>query len=127
MRAVALATVSLLVCSAVGAAEKKPLSADEMKALLASGTSIDIMDPKGGKEFKGHVDIKADGTQSGSVTMTGKPPIALSGTWKLKGNKFCRVLLPVEKKEVCETWVRTGDNQVTVMVGKKVVGINMLP
>jgi hypothetical protein len=51
----------------------------------------------------------------------------LTGTWKLKGAKFCRVLKPVSENEVCETWVKTGDKQITVMIGGKPVALDILP
>jgi hypothetical protein len=111
----------------VAAAEGKPLTASEMQALLSNGLTIGIMDVNGGTKFRGSVTINADGTQSGSLLPTGQSPIALSGSWKLKGAKFCRVLRPVSDKEVCETWVKTGDKQITVMIGAKPAGLNILP
>ena len=116
-----------LLATAVAAAEQRPLTAAEMQALLSNGLTLGIMDVNGGTKYKGSVTINADGTQSGSLVLTGKPPIALTGSWKLKGDKFCRVLKPVGEKEVCETWVKTGDKQITVMVGAKPVGLNILP
>src|SRR5262249_24038083 len=125
MKAIAFAMAGMIAVSATAlAAPKKPLTADEMKALVGNGLSIDILDLKGGKQWTGHVDIKADGTQSGTITMAGKPPPTLSGTWKQQSKKFCGVLLPVEKKEVCETWIKTGDKEVTVRIGNKDVGFN---
>ena len=125
MKTIAIVTFGISAFASVAlAADKKPLTAAEMKVLVGNGLSIDISDLKGGKEYTGHIDIKPDGTQSGTVTIVGKPPIALSGTWKLKGAKFCRVLLPIEKKEVCETWLRSGDKEVIVKSGGKEKGIN---
>jgi hypothetical protein len=119
--------ISALLATVVAAGEQKPLTAADMQALLSNGLTLGIMDVDGGTKYKGSVTINADGTQSGSLILTGKPPIALTGSWKLKGAKFCRVLKPVSEKEVCETWVKTGDKQITVMVGGKPVGLNTLP
>jgi hypothetical protein len=124
---VATAIIWALLTPALAAGGQKPLTAAEMQALLSNGLTIAIMDLDGGKKYQGSVTIKADGTQTGSLVQTAKSPIALTGTWKLKGAKFCRVLKPVSENEVCETWVKTGDKQITVMIGGKPVALDILP
>jgi hypothetical protein len=126
-RSMATALLTLSLIANAEAADGKPLTAGEMKALVANGITIGIVNAPGDPEYKGSITINADGTQAGTVTMGGKPPTALTGTWKLKGNQFCRILKPVSDKETCETWVHTGDKEVAVMVGKKRLGLNILP
>jgi hypothetical protein len=128
MRAVTITTLCLsLLTLPVLAASKKPLNATEMQALFKNGLTISVHDMKGGSVYTGTISFKPDGTQTGTITMAGKPPIATGGTWKLKGSKFCRVLPPIVDKEVCEDWVLTGDKQVTVYDHNKAIGINILP
>jgi hypothetical protein len=124
---IAISLITLMSVATAHASDEKVLTATEMKALVANGITIGIVNAPGDPQYKGSITISADGTQAGTVAMGGKPPTALSGTWKLKGNQFCRTLKPISDKETCEIWVRTADKEVAVMVGKKRLGLNILP
>src|SRR5437899_772964 len=99
------------------AAEQVPLTGPELNDLLANGLSVSSTDMMGGKHFTAHVTYATDGTLSGAVTFTGKAPIDVKGTWKLDGPRLCRTILPFQPEEICEIWLKSGSNEVTVRVG----------
>ena len=123
-------TVCVLAAGALGlpgalfAQAKKPFTAAEMQALLGKGLVVNSMDLEGGKHFTGRVNLEAGGKLSGTLTVSGQRPIALSGVWQLKAAQLCRTLEPVEPAEVCETWLRTGPKEAVVQVGGKETSIN---
>ena len=114
----------VLIAGAASAQTKKPLTGAEMQALLKNGLSVTTMDLKGGREFTGTVNLAANGQLSGSLTPNGHSAIALSGVWKLKGAQLCRTLNPIDPKETCETWLRSGPKEAIVQVGGKQVSMN---
>lgn len=118
-RVLSVALAVALTAGAAAAQAKKPLTAAEMQELLKNGLTVTTTDLRGGKDFSGTVTLAADGKLSGSVTPAGGPPTAISGVWKLKGAQLCRTLNPIEAKETCESWVRTGPKEVIVQVGGK--------
>jgi hypothetical protein len=65
-----------------------------------------------------------NGTLSGAVTFPGKAPIDLKGTWKLDGPRLCRTILPFQPQEICETWLKSGSNEVTIQVGNTEIGVS---
>jgi len=95
-----------------------------MQALLAKGLSVNSSDLDGGKVFTGRVSLAADGKLSGTITPAGSSPIALSGSWVLKGAQLCRKIEPIEPGEVCETWMKSGAKQATIHVNGKAASIN---
>ncbi len=105
-------------------AAEKAMTGPELQQLLANGKTLKL----GSKElgYAGELVLSADGTGKGSVkTLDGKKTFVLDGTWKITGNKFCRTWTEIDKgKEVCETWVKDGDNKVNAMKGKKKIGVN---
>jgi hypothetical protein len=105
-------------------AEKVPLSGPELDALLAKGLTVSSTDMMGGKHYTAHVTYATNGTLSGAVTFPGKAPIDLKGTWKLDGPRLCRTILPFQPQEVCETWLKSGSNEVTVQVGNTEVAVS---
>jgi hypothetical protein len=105
-------------------AEKVPLTGPELSALLAKGLSVSSTDMVGGKNFTARMAYAADGTLAGAVTFTGKAPIDVKGTWKLDGARLCRTIVPLQPQEVCETWHKSGTNEVTIRVGDTDVGIS---
>ena len=115
---------AVLLATATHAADKKPLTAEEMKTLLANGLTVSSSDMRGGANFTGKVTYAPDGTLSGSLAFNGQQPIPLTGTWKLNGARLCRTISPLQPQEVCETWVKTGDKEVTHQVGTNEVGIS---
>jgi hypothetical protein len=123
-RSFCLALVLVAASGAASAQQKTPYSAPEMQALLSKGLSVNSMDMKGGKEFTGRVNLAADGTLTGTITVAGEKPIPLSGGWKLKGAQLCRTLGPVQPEEVCETWLKTGAKEATIQVAGKETSIN---
>ena len=111
--------------SAAFAAEKVPLTEPELNALLANGLSVSSTDPLGGKYFTAHMTYATNGTLSGAVTFSnGKPPIDVKGTWKIDGSRLCRTILPFQPEEICETWLKSGSNEVTIRVGNTDVGVS---
>jgi hypothetical protein len=88
-----------------------------LNELLANGLTVSSTDMLGGKHFTAHVTYATDGTLSGAVTFTGKAPIDVKGTWKLDGPRLCRTIVPFQPEEVCEVWLKSGSNEVTVRIG----------
>jgi hypothetical protein len=78
----------------------------------------------GGKNFTGKVTYVSGGSLSGTITFTGKQPVPISGTWKVEGGKLCRTIVPLQPQQVCETWVRSGNKEVTIRVGNGDVGVS---
>src|SRR5262245_11701230 len=111
--------------SDVFAAEKVPLTAPELDALLANGLSVSSTDMLGGKYFTSHMTYATNGTLSGAVTFSnGKPPIDVKGTWKIDGSRLCRTILPFQPEEICETWLKSGNNEVTIRIGDTDIGVS---
>jgi hypothetical protein len=107
------------------AAEKVPLTEPELNALLANGLSVSSTDMLGGKYFTAHVTYATNGTLSGAVTFNnGKAPIDVKGTWKLDGPRLCRTILPFQPEEICETWLKSGSNEVTIRIGNTDIGVS---
>ncbi|MEA2994030.1 MAG: hypothetical protein QOD40_2950 [Alphaproteobacteria bacterium] len=119
--------MTLLFILAAGSAvaqQKTPYTSAEMQALVGKGLLINSMDLKGGQEFTGRVNLAADGRLSGTITVAGEQPIALAGGWKLKGAQLCRTLGQIQPEEVCETWLKSGPKEATVVVDGKQTSIN---
>ena len=106
------------------AVEKVPLTEAEITALLGRGLSVSSTDMRGGKIFTGQVIYALDGTLSGTLTFIGKAPITLGGTWKLDGPRLCRTVVPLQPQEVCETWLKSGDKEITIRVGGTDVAVS---
>jgi hypothetical protein len=104
--------------------EKVPLTAPELDALLANGLTVSSTDMLGGKHYTAHMTYATNGTLSGAVTITGRAPIDLKGTWKLDGPRLCRTIIPFQPQEICETWLKSGSNEVTIQVGNTEVGVS---
>jgi hypothetical protein len=97
---------------------KVPLTEPELNALLANGLSVSSTDMLGGKYFTAHMTYATDGALSGTVTFNnGRAPIDVKGTWKLDGPRVCRTILPFQPEVICETWLKSGSNEVTIRVG----------
>src|SRR5262245_51590788 len=105
-------------------AEKVPLTGRELNALLARGLSVNSTDMVGGKNFTATMTYAANGTLAGAITFTGKPPIDVKGTWKLDGPRLCRTIVPLQPQEVCEIWLKSGSNEVTIRVGDTDLGVS---
>jgi hypothetical protein len=114
----------ILAAGSAVAQQKTPYTAAEMQALVGKGLLINSMDLKGGQEFTGRVNLAADGRLSGTITVAGEQPIALAGGWKLKGGQLCRTLGQIQPEEVCETWLKSGPKEATVVVDGKQTSIN---
>lgn len=120
----ATALVVLLSSAVSAVAAGKAMTGAELQQLLATGKTLQLGSKEAG--YTGDLVLNADGTGKGSAkTNDGKQTFNLEGTWKITGNKFCRTWVDLDKgKEVCETWLKDGDNKVTVMNGKKKIGVN---
>src|SRR4051794_36902156 len=105
-------------------AEKVALTGPELNALLGKGLSVNSTDTVGGKNFTATMTYAANGTLAGAITFTGKPPVDVKGTWKLNGPRLCRTIVPLQPQEICETWHKSGSNEVTIRVGNTDVGIS---
>lgn len=103
---------------------RTPYTAAEMQALLGKGLVASTSDPQGGKVFTARITMTADGRLTGTITPAGDKPIAVAGTWKLKGAQVCRTLEPIEPDEVCETWLKSGPKEATIQVNGKDASIN---
>jgi hypothetical protein len=109
--------------STVAMSKDVKMTGDEMNALLSSGKTLSL----GGKGqgYAGTLVLSADGKGEGSAKPDSGGQIKLSGTWKITGDKFCRIWADLDDgKEVCETWVKAGPSSVKVMKGKKQIGMN---
>ena len=106
------------------AAEMVPLTGPELDTLLAQGLSVSSTDMLGGKYFTANMTYAANGTLSGAVTFGGKPPIDVNGTWRLDGPRLCRTIIPFQPQEVCEIWLKSGSNEVTIRVGNTDMGVS---
>ena len=121
---VVTAIIPMLGAAAAYAAEKPPLTGPELLELLGNGLSVTAIDMNGGKNFTGKVTYVSGGSLSGTITFTGKQPVPISGTWKVEGGKLCRTIVPLQPQQVCETWVRSGNKEVTIRVGNGDVGVS---
>ena len=106
------------------AAEKAPLTGPELSALLAKGLLVTSTDMQGGKNYTARMTYGTDGTLLGAVTLTGRAPIDVKGTWKIDGSRICRTLVPLQPQEVCEIWLKSGVNEVTIRVGAADVAVS---
>jgi len=105
-----------------GAADKA-LTGDELKALVSNGKNL-ILGGKG-EGYSGKLSLNKDGTAKGKATPDGGKAFTIEGTWKIKGDTFCRKWADLDKgKEVCETWRVKSPTQVEVYVGKSKSGVN---
>jgi hypothetical protein len=119
--------IAFCCVAAVGAAlaqGKTPYTAAEMSALLGKGLAVNTSDLQGGRVFTARITLAADGKLSGSLTPAGSSAIAVAGAWKLKGAQVCRTLAPIEPDEICETWLKTGPKEATIVVNGKEASVN---
>ena len=64
-------------------------------------------------------------TATGQAKTDAGEVIQLAGVWYIESDKFCRTWKAVDPgKEVCETWIKDGENKVRVLVDGKQIGIN---
>ncbi len=124
MKRIALIAAACVALSHAAIAAGPALNAEELKALLAKGLVVTSTDLKGGREYTARINLAADGKLSGSLTPAGDKAIAVSGTWRLKGNQLCRTLAPLQPEEICETWLKSGTKEVVIQVGGREVAVN---
>lgn len=100
------------------------MTGDELSALLGAGKRINLGGD--GEGYSGVLDIKSDGTASGSAQVqVPRKTIPLDGTWKITENRFCRKWHEFDAgAEVCEVWKKIGDGRVEAQVNGKKVGVN---
>lgn len=112
----------LLAASGASAAEK--MSGKQLTALLKDGKEIMLGGP--GKGCSGTLMVAADGTAKGEVKTDSGDVIAIEGKWAIKKDRFCRTWVGGRDpgKEICETWVKSGDRSVDVFKGKENIGTN---
>ena len=73
----------------------------------------------GGRVFTARITFAAGGELSGVLTPFGGEATPVSGSWKLKGNRLCRTLAPIQPDEICEAWFKAGRNRATVLANRK--------
>lgn len=121
---IALAALLSLAAGTIDAdAAGKVMKGPQLETLLANGKTITL----GGKGegYVGTLVLAKDGTGSGSAKTDDGKTITLQGTWKIKGDKFCRAWEALDSgKEVCETWRVKSPTQAEIFVGKKRSGLN---
>lgn len=94
----------------------------ELTALVGQGKTINLGGE--GEGYSGTLEIKADGTASGSAKTDAGKKIVIKGTWAIEEGQFCRKWKGLDGgKKVCETWKKIGDNKVEVLEIKK-LGVN---
>jgi hypothetical protein len=124
MRRSSVLVLGLFFATSVPALAADAMTAEELSTLLANGKTIMLGGE--GTGYSGELTLNADGTGSGSAkTDDGKSEFKLEGTWEIRDGKFCRTWADIDGgKEVCETWVKAGDDKVNVMNGDQQIGAN---
>ena len=118
-----LLVASCVVLGSLTAAMAADMTGAELRALTQNGKTL--MLGGGGAGYRGTLMINADGTASGSVATDNGKRIEIQGTWRIGGNKFCRMWKSIDGgKEVCEKWQKDGNNRVTVLANGKKIGTN---
>ncbi len=98
------------------------MTGEELTTLVGAGKKINLGGD--GEGYSGSLDIKGDGTASGSIQVPGNT-IPIDGTWTIVQNRFCRKWRAIDAgAEVCEVWNKVGDGRVAVMVNGKKAGVN---
>lgn len=107
----------------LASAAEKAMTGVELEALLSGGRTITLGGP--GEGYLGSLTLSADGSGSGSAKTDDGRVLTLSGTWKIKGDTFCRQWEEFDNgDEVCEIWVLTAPTRVKVLVNDAQVGVN---
>ena len=115
-------TSTLLMAAPSAFAADSYMTGEEITALIGTGKTINL--GGAGEGYVGSLDIKADGTASGSVKTDGGILI-IKGTWVMRQNNFCRKWVSLDgDKEVCEAWKIIGDKRVEVQANNKKLGVN---
>ena len=107
-----------LMASAAIAANQAPLTGDEIRALIGKRLTVNLRGAGAAGEvpgLMGTLTILPDGSERGRIAAQGSDPFAVSGAWKIKDGRFCDLLRPVSAFEVCQTWVRTGNKEITAI------------
>lgn len=98
------------------------MTGEELTALLGAGKKINLGGD--GEGYSGSLDIKGDGTASGSVQAQGNTT-PVEGTWAINQNRFCRKWRAFDAgAEVCEVWNKIGDGRIAVLVNGKKIGVS---
>jgi hypothetical protein len=115
--------VLALTLMATPAFAQEAMTGDELEGLLGNRKKIALGGPGAG--YTGELTLKSDGTGSGAAKTDDGKMIDLVGVWYIEGNQFCRSWKNVDEgQEVCETWVKDGDNKARILVDGKQVGVN---
>jgi hypothetical protein len=111
------------VLVAGSALAQEAMTGDELEALLGKDETISLGGPGAG--YEGELAFKADGTATGTAKTDKGEVIQIDGVWYIEGNKFCRIWKGIDGgKEVCETWIKDGENKARVLVDGKEIGVN---
>ena len=95
----------------------------QLTELLKAGRTIHLGGPGAG--YMGELVLAADKSGKGEMKSDAGKVTVLDGTWRIKGDRFCRTWKGVDDgKEVCEIWQPVDAKKVKVIVKKKEVGVN---
>jgi len=119
---IAIALASL--ATAAAAQDKAPYTADEMQALLGKGLTVFGANAPGGATFNSELIFAPDGKLTGAIANPGTETLQVNGSWILNGPQLCRTLNSAQPVMVCETWLKSGPKEATVVVNGKVAAIN---
>ena len=98
------------------------LSGEALKALLMEGRTYSIAGAD--ESYAGTLALQPDGTAVGTAKTRGGKSVDVSGTWVIKGNQFCRKWKFNAPKEICESWMQTGEREITVFIDDEKIGTN---
>jgi hypothetical protein len=116
-------TALVFVLLAGSALAQEAMTGDELEALLGDDRTISLGGPGAG--YTGELALKSDGTATGTAKTDKGEVMQIDGLWYIEGNKFCRTWKSIDGgKEVCETWIKDGENKVRVLVDGKEIGTN---
>jgi hypothetical protein len=103
---------------------KPPYTADEMQALLAKGLTVTGSNLPGGAAFSSNVTLAPGGKLTGMIASPGQESLQIDGAWILNGAQVCRTLNSAQPVMVCETWLKSGPKEATVVISGKETAIN---
>lgn len=104
-------------------AQAEDLRNEDLKALFSNGKTLQLGGE--GTGYSGTLNVSSDGTAKGQAKTDAGENIAINGTWRIDGNRFCRTWKGLDNgKEVCERWESIAPNKVEVYNGKDMIGVN---
>jgi hypothetical protein len=123
MSARLIALLASLIALPAAAQDGPALTGAQLTELLSKGATLQLGGD--GMGYKGQLALATDGTGKGGAKTDDGTEIAISGTWRIDGDQFCRTWEGMDGgEEVCETWHSTSPSSVQVFVKGKMIGVN---